>query len=125
MTWQPGIDAIGTALATRGVDLAIESGGLVQAITFAGNDQIAGGQQLVQIDDDSEIAALAAANAALSVAQAEANRAKTLSERGVGAANTVETAEAQVESARAQVAQLQTALDHKKLTAPFAAWSAF
>src|SRR5690606_30319789 len=73
VTWQPGIDAIGTALATRGVDLAIESGGLVQAIAFAGNDQIAEGQQLVQIDDDSEIAALAAANAALSVAQAEAN----------------------------------------------------
>lgn len=120
VTWEPGIDAIGTALATRGVDLAIESGGLVQAITFAGNDQIAEGQQLVQIDDASEIAALAAANAALTVAQAEANRARTLSDRGVGAANTVETAEAQVESARAQVAQLQTALDHKKLTAPFA-----
>lgn len=120
VTWQPGIDAIGTALATRGVDLAIESGGLVQAITFAGNDRITEGQQLVQIDDDSEIAALEAAKAALSVALAEANRARTLSERGVGAANTVETAEAQVESARAQVAQLQTALDHKKLTAPFA-----
>ena len=120
VTWEPGIDAIGTALATRGVDLAIESGGLVQAIAFAGNDRITEGQQLVQIDDDSEIAALAAANAALSVAQAEANRARTLSERGVGAANTVETADAQVESARAQVAQLQTALDHKKLTAPFA-----
>lgn len=120
VTWEPGIDAIGTALSARGVDLAIESGGLVQAITFAGNDQIAEGQQLVQIDDASEVAALEAAKAALSVAVAEANRAKTLSERGVGAANTVETAEAQVESARAQVAQLQTALDHKKLTAPFA-----
>ncbi|NGM47199.1 efflux RND transporter periplasmic adaptor subunit [Rhodobacter sp. SGA-6-6] len=120
VTWEPGIEAIGTALSARGVDLAIESGGLVQAITFAGNDQIAEGQQLVQIDDASEVAALEAAKAALSVAVAEANRAKTLSERGVGAANTVETAEAQVESARAQVAQLQTALDHKKLTAPFA-----
>ena len=119
VTWEPGIDAIGTALSARGVDLAIESGGLVQAITFAGNDQIAEGQQLVQIDDASEVAALEAAKAGLSVALAEANRAKTLSERGVGAANTVETAEAQVESARAQVAQLQTALDHKKLTAPF------
>lgn len=120
VTWEPGIDAIGTALSARGVDLAIEAGGLVQAITFAANDQIAEGQQLVQINDASEQASLAAAQAALSVAVADAKRAQTLSERGVGAANTVESADAQVESARAQLAQLQTQLDHKKLTAPFA-----
>ena len=120
VTWEPGIDAIGTALAARGVDLAIESGGLVQAISFAANDQISEGQQLVQIDDASEQASLEAAKAALSVAVADAKRAKTLSDRGVSAANTVESADAQVESARAQLAQLQTQLDHKKLTAPFA-----
>ena len=120
VTWQPGIDAIGTALSARGVDLAIESGGPVKSIAFTANDKISEGQHLVQIDDDSEVAALAAAQAALNFAIAEANRARTLSDRGVGAANTVESAEAQVESARAQVAQLQTALDSKKLTAPFA-----
>ena len=120
VTWEPGIDAIGTALSARGVDLAIESGGLVQAISFAANDQISEGQQLVQIDDASEQASLEAAKAALSVAVADAKRAKTLSDRGVSAANTVESADAQVESARAQLAQLQTQLDHKKLTAPFA-----
>ncbi|GAB1363069.1 efflux RND transporter periplasmic adaptor subunit [Rhodobacter sp.] len=102
------------------MDLAIEAGGLVQALTFTANDQIAEGQQLVQIDDASEQASLEAAKAALSVAVADAKRAKTLSDRGVGAANTVESADAQVESARAQLAQLQTQLDHKKLTAPFA-----
>ncbi|MDT8856486.1 efflux RND transporter periplasmic adaptor subunit [Paracoccaceae bacterium Fryx2] len=119
VTWEPGIDAIGTALSARGVDLAIESGGLVRALLFAGNDTIVEGQHLVQIDDDSEKAALAAAEAALTVAMAEARRAETLSARGVGAANTVETAEAQAASARAQVAQVQTTLDSKKLTAPF------
>ncbi|QYK43309.1 MAG: efflux RND transporter periplasmic adaptor subunit [Paracoccaceae bacterium] len=120
VTWEPGIDAIGTALSARGVDLAIESGGLVREIMFMANDTVTEGQSLVQIDDDSERAALAAAQAALNVALAEARRAQTLSERGVGAANTVESAEAQTESARAQVAQVQTALDSKKLTAPFA-----
>lgn len=120
VTWEPGIDAVGTALSARGVDLAIESGGLVREILFAANETIAEGQHLVQIDDDSEVAALVAAQAALNVAIAEANRARTLSDRGVGAANTVESADAQVESARAQLAQLQTALDRKKLIAPFA-----
>jgi membrane fusion protein (multidrug efflux system) len=120
VTWQPGIDAIGTALAARGVDLAIESGGLVREILFAANDAVTAGQPLVQIDDDSEKAALAAAQAALGVAQTELRRTETLTARGVNAANTMENAEAQTESARASVAQVQTALDSKRMTAPFA-----
>ncbi|GGE18030.1 membrane fusion protein, multidrug efflux system [Gemmobacter megaterium] len=120
VTWQPGIDAVGTSLSAQGVDLAIESGGLVREIRFKANDEIAKDQVLLQIDDDSERASLSAAQAALTVAEAEANRARTLSERGVGAASTVESTVAQVASARAQVAQVQTSLDAKKLSAPFA-----
>lgn len=120
VTWEPGIDAIGTALAARGVDLAIESGGLVREILFAANDQVTEGQALVQIDDDSERASLAAAEAGLGVAETDLRRAQTLNSRGVGAANTVETSEAQTESARASVTQVQTALDSKRMTAPFA-----
>ncbi len=120
VAWTPGIDAIGTSLSVRGVDLAIESGGTVRELAFTGNDSAAQGQLLVQIDDDSEKASLAAAQAGLSVAATELRRAQTLSERGVNAQTTVETAQAQVESARAQVAQAQTALDNKRMVAPFA-----
>lgn len=120
VTWEPGIDAIGTALATSGVDLSIASSGTVREILFKANDVVDLGQPLVQIDDDSEVAALAAAEAAMSVAQAETNRARTLTDRGVGAANTLEAAEAQLEAARAQVASAKTTVDNKKLTAPFA-----
>ncbi|NPD16526.1 efflux RND transporter periplasmic adaptor subunit [Xinfangfangia sp. D13-10-4-6] len=119
VTWEPGIDAIGTSLSRQGVDLAIESGGLVRAVHFAANDTVTEGQQMIVIDDDSEKAQLAAAQAALTVARAEATRARTLSDRGVGAATTLETAEAQVESAIAQVALAQTSLDRKTLKAPF------
>ncbi|MFN3724324.1 MAG: efflux RND transporter periplasmic adaptor subunit [Paracoccaceae bacterium] len=119
VTWTPGIDAIGTAISARGVDLAIESGGLVKSVGFKSNDRVTENQTLLQIDDDSERASLAAAEAALGVTQTEAQRAATLIERGVGAANSVETALAQEQSARAQVAQVRTALDAKTLTAPF------
>lgn len=119
VTWRPGVEAVGTSLAARGVDLAIESGGLVRELHFKANDKITEGQHLLQIDDDSEKASLAAAEASLSVAITSATRAQTLQERGVGAVNTVETADAQAESARAQVAQVQTMLDAKRLTAPF------
>lgn len=120
VTWTPGIDAVGTAVSGRGVDLAIEAAGLVRSVSFVSNDRVEAGQVLLQIDDDSEAAALAAAEASLRVTQAEAQRAATLIERGVGAQNSVETAIAQEESARAQVAQVRTALDTKTLTAPFA-----
>ncbi len=120
VTWEPGIDAVGTALAVQGVDLAVESGGLVREVMFTPNDRIAADQPLVQIDDDGETASLYAAKAALVLAEAEAKRAMTLSERGVSAASQVESATAQVESARAQVAQAQTILDSKKMVAPFA-----
>ncbi|MFP5479274.1 MAG: efflux RND transporter periplasmic adaptor subunit [Alphaproteobacteria bacterium] len=119
VTWTPGVEAVGTAISARGVDLAIESSGLVRSIDFAPNAVVAEGQVLLQIDDKAERAGLAAGEAALAVARAEAARAETLTSRGVGAANTLETAEAQVESARAQVAQLQTALDAKQSRAPF------
>lgn len=117
--WTPGFEAVGTAVSARGVDLAIESGGLVRSIDFAANAQVSADQVLLQIDDRAERASLAAGEAALGVALAEANRAQTLATRGVGAANTLESAEAQVESARAQVAQLQVALEAKQLRAPF------
>lgn len=120
ISWEPGFEAVGTAISARGVDLAIESSGLVRSIDFEANAQVAADQVLLQIDDRAEKAGLAAGEASLAVALAEASRAQTLTTRGVGAANTLETAEAQVESARAQLAQLQMALDAKQSRAPFA-----
>ncbi|MFT4148730.1 MAG: efflux RND transporter periplasmic adaptor subunit [Paracoccaceae bacterium] len=117
--WTPGIDAIGTSLSVQGVDLAIESGGTVRGILFRGNDKVTKGQHLVQIDDSSEVASLAAAKAGLNVAETELRRTQTLTDRGVNAQTTVDTAAAQAESARAQVAQVQTSLDNKRLAAPF------
>ena len=45
ITWTPGIEAIGTASALRGVDLGVEAGGIVQEIRFRANDRVEAGQQ--------------------------------------------------------------------------------
>lgn len=105
------------------MDLAIESSGLVRTIDFAPNAVVTEGQVLLKMDDMAERAGLAAGEAGLAVAKA--TRAQTLSSRGVRVANTLETAEAQVESELAQ-AQLQTVPDATQSPAhPLAVWSGF
>lgn len=120
ITWRPGIEAIGTAAAARGVDLAIETGGIVQEIFFSANQRVEQNELLLQLRDEVERADLAAANATLELSGTELARAKQLQARGVSAANTVETAEATATEARAQVARLTAIMDQKAIEAPFA-----
>ncbi|NUB45287.1 efflux RND transporter periplasmic adaptor subunit [Fertoebacter nigrum] len=120
VTWVSGIDAIGTALSAQGVDLAVQAGGLVRQVQFDANDAVAEGQTLVQIDERIEQADLAAARASLELAEAELARNRTLQERGISTATTLESAEAQQKNALAQVARLTAVLEQKELLAPFA-----
>ncbi len=120
MTWRPGIEAIGTARAIQGVNLAVEAGGVVEAVLFEANDRVEEGDHLVQIDDTIEQADLAAAQASLELSQEDLSRAETLRERGVSAATNVDIAQADATSARSQVVRLTAVLEQKALTAPFA-----
>ncbi|TYB88482.1 efflux RND transporter periplasmic adaptor subunit [Oceaniovalibus sp. ACAM 378] len=119
IAWNSGIDAIGTALSAQGVDLAIEAGGLVRDVLFKANDKVVLDQKLVQIDERIEQADLGAAQASLDLAVTQLERNKTLQERGISTTNTVDTAEVQEKSARAQVAKLTAILDQKEMRAPF------
>lgn len=117
--WQPGIEAIGTVYASRGIDLAVEAGGVVRSVEFRANDEVEEGQLLVQIDDAIEQADLVAARSQVQVSNASLERARTLSDRGVSTAATVQEAEATASSALAQIERLNAILSQKSLEAPF------
>ncbi|WP_164738130.1 efflux RND transporter periplasmic adaptor subunit [Frigidibacter oleivorans] len=119
ITWTPGIEAVGTARAAQGVDLSVEASGVVREVLFEPNQQIEQGQQLVQIDDRSEQADLAAAIAARDLSETELSRTRALEARGVSTADTLDTAEASAVEARAQVERINAALDQKRAVAPF------
>ncbi|WP_417808429.1 efflux RND transporter periplasmic adaptor subunit [Thioclava sp.] len=119
ITWTPGLEAIGTASAAQGTDLAVEMGGTVQEINFKSNDKVTKGQLLLKIDDRSERADLEAANAGLDLAETSLKRARELSQRGVSATSNLDQAEATAQEARASVAKLQAVLEKKRLVAPF------
>ncbi|MDP0983790.1 biotin/lipoyl-binding protein, partial [Klebsiella variicola] len=57
-TWTPGIEAIGTVGASMGVDLTMETSGVVKEILLKANDKVENGQLLVRLDDAVEQADL-------------------------------------------------------------------
>jgi membrane fusion protein (multidrug efflux system) len=119
VTWRPGIEAIGTAHAVRGVDLGVEAGGIVQEILFKANDRVEAGDVLVQIDDRIEKADLAAAQASLDLGQETLARVETLRARGIAPVSDLDVARAEATNAAAAVNKLTAVMRQKALIAPF------
>ncbi|HRO10859.1 efflux RND transporter periplasmic adaptor subunit [Amaricoccus sp.] len=119
ITWKPGLDAIGTARAAQGVELAVETSGIVKDVLFQANDEVEAGQHLAQLDDAVERADLAAAQAELDLAETQLARQRELRERGVVALSDLDVAQATAISAASQVASLTAVMNQKSLEAPF------
>lgn len=120
VTWTPEIDAIGTLLALRGVDVASEVAGVVKAIEFRANDNVQAGQVLVQIDDAVERADLQSAQAAVERDRAAFERASTLRRTGVSSEANLETAQTALAASQSSLARIQATIDLKSIEAPFA-----
>ena len=119
VVWTPGVEAIGTANAADGVDLAVEAAGIVREVKFDSNSKVTKGQLLLQIDDRTEQADLEAAKAGLVLAEANLERSRALQSRGISSTNSLQTDEAAATEARSAVQKLQAALEQKQLMAPF------
>ncbi len=118
-SWTPGVSALGTISAERGIDLTLEANGRIEEVTFEANDEISEGDILVQIDDAIERAELLGAVADVTLAESDLDRASSLGDRGVAARTSIEEAEAAVAAARAQVERIQATRENKRLKAPF------
>jgi membrane fusion protein (multidrug efflux system) len=114
-SWTPVIDAIGTVSASRGVDLTVETTGIVKEMNIATNQRVEEGEVLLLLDDAVQQADLAATKAQAALDRQALERAMELRERGVGAAVTLQAAEAAASASAAQVQKLEAVL-----RAPFA-----
>ncbi|TPN49290.1 MULTISPECIES: efflux RND transporter periplasmic adaptor subunit [unclassified Mesorhizobium] len=119
-SWTPGVEAIGTVRAVRGVDLTVETAGIVKEIPFHANEKVAANAVLLQLDDAVERADLDAQKAQAALDQVSLNRALELTKRGVGSDSTLDSARAAASASASQVTRLQAVLEQKQLTAPFA-----
>lgn len=118
--WTPGIEAIGTVSAAQGVNLTVETTGIVKERGFKANDEVAKDAVLLQLDDAVQQADLAAAQTQEKLDQQALQRAIELQRRGVGTEAQLETARAAAQTSASQVVKLQAVLDQKFLKAPFA-----
>jgi len=118
-TWRPSIEAIGTMAAANGVDLTVETNGIVEEILFKANDRVNAGDVLMRLDDEAQKADLAAAQTQAALDQQTLERARALQQRGVGSQSSLDEAEATAAASAARVQSLQAALNQKVLIAPF------
>lgn len=119
-SWTPELEALGTVNAIQGVNLSVETTGIVKDILFNANQKVEAGQVLVQLDDAVEQADLEATKATAANNRLALDRAIELQRRGVGSQSTLDEARAASVASEAQVNRLQALLDQKQLKAPFA-----
>jgi len=117
--WTPTIEAIGTISANRGVDLTVETTGVITALNLDANRRVEAGEVLVQLDDAVQRADLVAGQTQAAFDQQTLQRAQELQQRGVGSTVTLETAQAAAQASSAQVERLEAVLAQKQLRAPF------
>ncbi|HBZ98862.1 MAG TPA: efflux transporter periplasmic adaptor subunit, partial [Pseudomonas sp.] len=81
MDWQSRLPAIGTLKASQGIDLSVEIAGTITDVQFQSGEKVSKGQAIVLLDSEMEQASLVSAEADLSLARLEFQRARSLLDR--------------------------------------------
>ncbi len=117
--WHSQISAVGSLRAVNGADLALEVAGIVDTISFKSGDMVQAGAILLTLRSADDVARLKALQATADLAQITYDRdVKQLKIQAVSQAN-VDVDQANLNNAKAQVAQQQAIVDKKTVKAPF------
>lgn len=118
--WVERLPAIGTLIASQGVDIAAQVSGIVTELHFESGQDVAAGAKLVQLDISVEQADLASAAAVLREAELSFKRQSDLLTKSVASAANVDTARAKHDSAVASLNRIKALIAQKSIVAPFA-----
>jgi membrane fusion protein (multidrug efflux system) len=117
--WTPVIEGIGTVNAARGVELTVETAGVVKDIRFKPGAYVKAGDVLLRLDDVVQQADVSAARSADEQAQTNLTRARELAGRGVASNVSLDQTESAARATAAQLARAEAVLAQRQLTAPF------
>ena len=117
--WQSHLSSTGTLRAINGVDITSEIAGLINTISFIPGQTVEKGDLILELTMETELAALKSLEAQAELAQITYNRDKEqFAVQGVSKA-ALDTDEATLKSATAQVAQQKALINKKIIRAPF------
>lgn len=118
--WETTLEGIGTMEAAQGVTVTADLPGRVTKLYFDGGEEIGAGEVLLEQDTSTEVAQLRAAESSLALARSTLDRNSRLKRSNVVSQSDFDAASAQAENAQAQVDNIRTSLDKKRIVAPFA-----
>jgi membrane fusion protein (multidrug efflux system) len=118
--WVERLPAIGTLIASQGVDVASQVAGIVTEIGFESGQDVPRGKKLVQLDINVELADLASAEATQREADVAYKRQTDLLRKSVASEANVDTALAKRDTAAAAVNRIRALIAQKAILAPFA-----
>jgi membrane fusion protein (multidrug efflux system) len=118
--WQPKVDVIGSLQAEQSTELATEVSGLITQIHFKSGQTVKAGEKLLELNDAPLRAQMAQLQAAVVLARQNLTRDQAQLKINAVSRAVVESDQANLKSAEAQVKQQEALIDQKILKAPFA-----
>ena len=119
-SWGQVLNAVGSIQAVRGVDLTSETSGQITEIHFDSGNAVQAGQLLVVLNDEIEEASRNNQIASLELAEILFERDKTLVKQKSIPQSQYDRSRADLERAKAQLAETEARLANKRIAAPFA-----
>lgn len=113
------LEALGNARANESVDISSKTSNVVTAVRFRDGERVRQGQVLVQLDDATARADVAAAQAALTESEAQYNRSRELLDTQALSKSQFDQLEATLKSNRAKLQSAQARLEDTVIRAPF------
>lgn len=117
--WRETIDAVGTIRAARGILLTAETSGDITTIHVESGDNVVQGQALIGIDEEFEVATRQRLAARLLLADQLYQRDARLIKENSIPQSQLDESRADLQSAQAELAEIDATLKNKRITAPF------
>lgn len=117
--WEGTLSAVGGIAAAKGVSISNDAPGVVSRILFESGQTVRQGQVLVEIDSNVERAQIASIEARIDLAKLQAGRSRALVASNSISQAQVDTDEAQLKTASADLGALQAQIARKTVRAPF------
>lgn len=117
--WQAEAKTVGSLRAINGADLSLDIAGVVDQINFNSGDEVKAGTVLARLRLEDDPAKLEALRATANLAEINYKRDQQQFKIQAISQAVLDTDEANLRSAKAQVAQQEAAMEKKVLRAPF------